>query len=91
MKAYEGVGLWISGFLTSALVGGQFRPPPRPRRLSPDIIWIGGHMDARGSLENMVKRKFLSLPGLEIRPPPPPVIQPRPPRYNVCANVTLTF
>jgi hypothetical protein len=53
-------------FLTSALVGCEWSPP-RPGK-APGTLWIGGWVDPRAGLDNEEKRKFLNLPGLEIRP-----------------------
>jgi hypothetical protein len=33
----------------------------------PGTHWIGGWVDPRAGLENVEKRKFLTLPGLELR------------------------
>jgi hypothetical protein len=65
MKAYGGVDIQIHIFLTSTLVGdewpasctGRFTPGER----DPDIHWIGGWVDPRAGLDDMVKRKFLTL------------------------------
>jgi hypothetical protein len=70
MKAYGGVDVWIHIFLTSALDGGQ-RSTSRPGRFNPPEIapgtqWIGGWVDASAGLEDVEKRKFLTLPGLEL-------------------------
>jgi hypothetical protein len=52
-------------FLTSALVGVvSFTSRP----LYPGTHWIGGWVDHRAGLDDVEKRKFLTLPGLEIRP-----------------------
>jgi hypothetical protein len=71
MKAYWGVDVEIHIFLTSALVGvewsasrlGRFIPGKR----DPGIHWVGGWVDPRASLDDAEKRKFLILPGLELR------------------------
>jgi hypothetical protein len=39
--------------------------PPEERTLS--IHWIGGWVDPRAGLDDVEKRKFLTLPGLELR------------------------
>jgi hypothetical protein len=70
MKAYWGVDVYIHMFLSSALVGGK-RSASRPGRLTPGerapgTHWIGGWVDPRAGLDK--KRKFLTLPGLELRP-----------------------
>jgi hypothetical protein len=60
-------------FLTSALDGGdwlawrssRFIPGERAR----GTHWIGGWVDPRAGLEATEKRKMLSLPGIDPRPP----------------------
>jgi hypothetical protein len=59
-------------FLTSALVGGEWSTS-RPGRFTPGEIapgthWIVGLVDLRAGLDDLEKRKFLTLPGLELRP-----------------------
>jgi hypothetical protein len=59
-------------FLTSALAGGEWSTL-RPGRLTPGerapgTHWIGGGVDPRAGLVDLEKRKFLTLPGLELRP-----------------------
>jgi hypothetical protein len=39
-----------------------------PRERAPGTHWIGGWVDTRAGLENLEKRKFLTLPGLEFLP-----------------------
>jgi hypothetical protein len=63
------VGVSIHIFLTSVLVGGEWQlnapadlPPP------PGIHWVGGGVDPRAGLDDVEKRKFLTLPELELRP-----------------------
>jgi hypothetical protein len=34
----------------------------------PDTHWVGGWAGPRASLEDVEKRQFLTLPGLELRP-----------------------
>jgi hypothetical protein len=71
MKANAGVGVQIHVFLTLALVGGvcsasgpcRFTPGER----SPGTHWIGGWVDLRAGLNKVEKRKFLTLPGFELR------------------------
>jgi hypothetical protein len=72
MKAYGGVDVGIHIFLTSALAGGEWSAW-RPGRFTPGEItfgtyWIGGWVDSKAGLDDMEKRKFLTLPGLELRP-----------------------
>jgi hypothetical protein len=72
MKAYEGVDVKNHIFLTSALSESEWSTS-RPGRFSPGEIahgahWIGGWVDPRADLDDMEKRKLLTLPGLELRP-----------------------
>jgi hypothetical protein len=58
-------------FLTSALTGGEWSAS-RPGRFTPTDIALGIHcigcwMDPRAGLDDVEKRKFLTLPGLELR------------------------
>jgi hypothetical protein len=57
-------------FLISALVGGKWSAS-RPGRFTstgaPSTHWVGGWMVPRAGLDDMEKRKFLTLPGLELR------------------------
>jgi hypothetical protein len=47
----------------------HFTPLPLyPRGKSPPFHWIGGWVAPRNGLDDVEKRKFLTLPGLEIRP-----------------------
>jgi hypothetical protein len=67
-----GVDVQIHIFLASALVGGEWstsRPGCfTPGERAPVTHWIGGWVDIRAGLHNLEKRKFLTLPGLELRP-----------------------
>jgi hypothetical protein len=71
MKAYGGVDVQIHIFLTSALVGGdcQLHAPasftPAERALG--THWIGGWVGPRAGLDDVEKKKFFTLLGLEIR------------------------
>jgi hypothetical protein len=72
MKAYGGVDIQIHVFLTSALVGGEWSAS-RPSRFTPGegargTHWIGGWVGPRAGLDDVEKRKFLTIPGLELRP-----------------------
>jgi hypothetical protein len=72
MKTYGGVDAHIHIFLTSALAKGEWSIS-RPCRftlgeISPGIHWIGDWLDLRAGLEDVGNRKFLNLPGLELRP-----------------------
>jgi hypothetical protein len=70
MKAYGGVDVWIHIFLTSALAGGEWSDSRRSRFIPGEgalgTNWIGGWVDPRASLDDMEKRKSLTLPGLEL-------------------------
>jgi hypothetical protein len=39
-----------------------------PGERAPGSHWIGGWVDPRAGLEDVEKRKFLTLPGLQLRP-----------------------
>jgi hypothetical protein len=72
MKAYGGVDVYTHVFLTSALVGGEW-PASRPGRFTSGkrargTHWTGGWVDPRAGLDDMEKWKFLTPPGLELRP-----------------------
>jgi hypothetical protein len=64
---YGEVDVQIHLFLTSALVGDQWSALPLGKE-PPGTHWIGGWADPRASLDNMEKRKFLTLPGLKLCP-----------------------
>jgi hypothetical protein len=72
MKAYGGVDVYIHIFLSSALAGGEWSAsrPGRftPGERAPGTHWIGGWFDPRAGLDDSEKRKFLTLPGLELQP-----------------------
>jgi hypothetical protein len=64
--------VYIHIFLISTLTGGE-RAASRPRcfirrKRAPGTHWIGGWMDPRPGIYDVEKRKFLVLPGLELRP-----------------------
>jgi hypothetical protein len=65
MKAYEGVAVLSHIFLTSTLVGGEWSAS-RPGRFTPGTHWIGDWMGPRAGLDDVEKRKFVTLPGLVI-------------------------
>jgi hypothetical protein len=69
MKAYGGMH---HVFLISALVGREWSAS-RPDRFTPGgkvpgTHWIGDWVSLRTGLNYVEKRKFLTLPGLELRP-----------------------
>jgi hypothetical protein len=53
-------------FLFAALAGSEWSAS-RPGRFTPGTHWIGGWVDPRASLEGLEKRKFFTLPGIELR------------------------
>jgi hypothetical protein len=67
MKAYGRVDVYIHIFLTSALVGGEWSASG-PGSFISGTHWIGGWVDRRAGVDDMEKCKFLTLPGLELRP-----------------------
>jgi hypothetical protein len=71
MKAYGGVDVQSHVFLTSAVAGSELSTS-RPSRFNPGerasgTHWIGGWVDHRAGLDDVEKRKFLTLLGLELR------------------------
>jgi hypothetical protein len=72
MKAYGEVDVQINISLTSALTGvewsasgaGRFTPGER----STSTHWILGWVGPKAGLDDMEKRKLLTLPGLKLRP-----------------------
>jgi hypothetical protein len=70
MKAYGEMNVYIHIFLTSVLVEGEWsasRPgvvSPPPRKIS---HWVGGWVSPNACLDDVEKRKFFSLSGLELR------------------------
>jgi hypothetical protein len=76
MKAYGGVDVYVNIFLNSAVVGGEWsdsRPGCfTPAERTPGAHWVGGWVNPRVGLDDGEKRKFLTLPGLELRPLGPP-------------------
>jgi hypothetical protein len=72
MKAYGGVDVQTLIFLISALGGGEWSTlrPGRftPRERASGTHWTGGWVDPRAGLDDVEKRKFFTLSGLELRP-----------------------
>jgi hypothetical protein len=72
MKAYGGMDVHIHISLTSALAGGEWSAsrPGRctPGERAPGTHWIGGWVDPRAGLDDVEKRKFFTILGLEHRP-----------------------
>jgi hypothetical protein len=58
MKAYGGVEVETHIFFISALAGGEWSASP-PEKEPPGTHWITG-------LDDVKKRKLLTLPGLEL-------------------------
>jgi hypothetical protein len=68
MTTYEAVDVYIgSRFLTWTLVWDEWSAS-RSGRFTPSTHWIWGWVVPRTSLAGVEKRKFLTLPGLELRP-----------------------
>jgi hypothetical protein len=72
MKAYHGVDVQSHIFMTLALVEGEWPASHlgrfRPGERGPGTHSVGGWVDPRADLDNVEKRKILTLPGLELRP-----------------------
>jgi hypothetical protein len=72
MKTYGEVDVQIHIFLISALTGGEWSASCSgrftPGERAPGTHWIGGWVVPRASLDDVEKRKFMILPGLELRP-----------------------
>jgi hypothetical protein len=71
MKTYGVVDVQIHIILTRAVVGAEWSAS-RHGRFTPGKIalgthWIGGWEGPRTGLDDVGKRKFLTLPGLELR------------------------
>jgi hypothetical protein len=51
-------------------VSGQFHAPAAlpPGKEPPSTYWVGGWVDPTASMDNVENRKFLTLPGFELRP-----------------------
>jgi hypothetical protein len=71
MKMYVGVDVLILVILILALIGGVFSltlRPLYPGERIPGTYWIGGWVGPRAGLDDVEKRKFLTLSGLELLP-----------------------
>jgi hypothetical protein len=68
MKAYGAVDVQIHVFLVSALVGGEWSAscPSRfaPGERTTGTHWTGGCVGPGAGLDDVIERKFLTLPGL---------------------------
>jgi hypothetical protein len=71
MKAFGGVNVQIHIVLTSALAADEWSPSRHgrftPEEKAPRTQCIGGWVDSRAGLDDVNKRKFFTLPGLELR------------------------
>jgi hypothetical protein len=94
------VDVQIHIFLTSTLAGdewsasrpGRFTPGER----APGTHWIEGWVGPKAGLDEVEKRKFLTLPGLELRPLDRParsqsLYRLRYPRSNINNNTWMTY
>jgi hypothetical protein len=83
MKAYGGMDAQIDISLTLTLAGCEWSASSLGRftlgERAPVIHWIGGWVDPRVGLDDLEKRTFLTLPGLELRPS---AVQPVDSRYT---------
>jgi hypothetical protein len=72
MKACGGVDVYIHIFLTLALVGDKCSASHPSRFTAGERAsgthWIGVWVCPRAGLDDVEKSKFLTLPGLELRP-----------------------
>jgi hypothetical protein len=72
IKGYGGVNEYIHVFLTSAIFGDEWSASGPGRFTSgeraPGTDCIGGWVDPRAGLDEVEKRKFLTLLGHELRP-----------------------
>jgi hypothetical protein len=79
-------------FLTLSLAGGEWSASRSssftPGERAPSIHWIRGWVDPRDSLDDVEKRKFLTLPVLKLDPS---VIQPVASRYTNYAIPSPAF
>jgi hypothetical protein len=67
MKEYGTLYVEIRVILTLSLVGGEWSAS-RPGRFTPGTHCVGDWVDPRAGMDDVEKRKFLTLPGLELRP-----------------------
>jgi hypothetical protein len=72
MRTYGVVDVYIHILLTSAQVGGECSASRHcrfiPGEKASGTDWIGCWVGPRAGLQDLEKRKFLTLPGLELRP-----------------------
>jgi hypothetical protein len=68
MKAYgEGIYIYIHISLTSTLLGGEWSSS-RLGRFTPRSHWIGRYVSREAGLDDVEKRRILTLPEPELRP-----------------------
>jgi hypothetical protein len=67
MKTYGGVDVQTHVFLSLALVGGEWSAS-HPGRFTTGTHSIGGWVGLRAGVDDVEKRKFLTLLGLGLRP-----------------------
>jgi hypothetical protein len=68
MKTYVEVDIYIHVFLTSALAGDQQWSASRPSPFTPVNHWIGDCVRPRTGLDDVKRREFFPLLGLELQP-----------------------
>jgi hypothetical protein len=72
MKVYGEVDVYIHVFLTSAVVEDEWSASRlcrfTPGERAPGTHWIGGWVGPIAGLDDVEKRKFLTLPGLKLQP-----------------------
>jgi hypothetical protein len=90
-QAQRHEGVWGSGYINPRVLDlgtswrwvVSFTPRPLYRgERAPDTHWIGGWVDPRVGLDEIEKWKFLTLPGLELRPS---LVQPIASHYTDCS------
>jgi hypothetical protein len=78
MTTYREADVWIHLFLTLVLVGSEWSASRSSRftagERAPGFHWIGGWVGPSTGLDDVKKRKFLNLPGLEFLPLGRPVL-----------------
>jgi hypothetical protein len=67
MKAYRDMVVYMHIYLTSSLAVDEWSAS-HPCRFTTGINWIGSWVCPRAGLDDVEKRKFFTLPGLELRP-----------------------
>jgi hypothetical protein len=86
--------------LTSALAGDECSAsrPGRftPRKRAHGTHWIGGWLDPIAGLDDVEKKKFLALPGLELQPlgrpaRSPSLYRPRYPGFHKSVNLRYSL